>query len=1159
MGWLAFYAWRHPDVPGARAYAGMSFGLSLLALIEILSMLGPDPVQALFWFNLRVIFTAFTPVLWLLFTLEYAGYKNWLSKRLILIALIIPSLTQIIIWTNHLHGLWVKQEVNFHQNGLFWLAETGTRVPGLWFLVHSFYALFLTLAGIVVILSTLWGKQRLYTGQALLLVSGMLVSLVTTLIPTFNLIPQLEFNPFTLGIGMSALFYTLAIFRFHFLKRVPIARPIAMDGPEQRSLALFGLIFLAMAASIAAIGYLSYKNYQGQFRTQVENQLTSIAAMKVDGLQNWRGERLTDVRIFHKNPAFGKLVQHYLENPTDPQVQSELNSWLEFFTAQTQYDRVFLLNTNGIEQISFPALPAPLSGHLIQDIPAALNSGEETFLDFHRDSDGDSIHLALLVPVLVGGDPRPIAILLLRIDPNVYLYPLIHQWPVPSASAETLLIRREGTDAVFLNDPRFQPGAALNLRVPLENTQSPAVRAALGYQGMVEGVDYRGQSVVAAVRSVPDSPWFLEVRMDTAEIYAPLQERLWQTVFIFGILILVTGMGLGLVWRQQRERFFEARYHALEALRESEEKFRKAFQITPDAIAIMQLSSGHFVSVNRGFTNILGYSEAEAVGKSSQELNLWANLEQRDKMIASLRVNGIVENLEVAFRTKAGQICEGLMSAAIIELNGEPHVINSARDITGRKQVERTLRWKNEYLTALQATTLELLSQLDPDILLENIVRRAGMLLDTSSGYLDLIDPETGQLKPRIGMGALAESLNHQVQPGEGVAGIVWQTGQPLVVNDYDHWSGRVGNYTRGVLASLTGVPLIYREQVLGVLGLGYEFSTQRTFEPESVEILTQFARLAAIAIENARLLSTTRRELTERKQAEAQILANQAKLEQLFKEAERSRHTLLSVVEDQKLAEEEIRRLNIELERRVAGRTAQLEASNKELEAFAYSVSHDLRAPLRAIDGFSRILEQEYAQNLDAEGLRLIRVIRNNTSKMDRLIIDLLALSRVSRSEINFSPVDMTALVKSVYYEIATPDALEKFMFEVSTLPRASGDPTLMRQVWTNLLSNAIKYTLPKENCRIEVDGWVKEGMCTYSIRDSGVGFDPKYAHKLFGLFQRLHRAGEFEGTGVGLAIVQRIIHRHGGQIWGESQVDAGATFYFTIPESHESDAYED
>jgi PAS domain S-box-containing protein len=255
--------------------------------------------------------------------------------------------------------------------------------------------------------------------------------------------------------------------------------------------------------------------------------------------------------------------------------------------------------------------------------------------------------------------------------------------------------------------------------------------------------------------------------------------------------------------------------------------------------------------------------------------------------------------------------------------------------------------------------------------------------------------------------------------------------------------------------------------------------------------------------------------------------------------------------VSERKRAQEEIRQMNADLEKRVADRTAQLEASNKELEAFAYSVSHDLRAPLRAIDGYSRILQEEYTHKLDEEGQRLLGVVRTNTSTMDHLITDLLALSRVGRIEIKTASIDMTALVNVVYQEIATPRVLQKFTFNVARLPFASGDPILIRQVWVNLISNAIKYTLPKEACVIEINGSEKGGLCLYSIKDNGVGFNQKYADKLFGVFQRLHKAGDFEGTGVGLAIVQRIISRHGGRVWGEGQVGVGATFYFTLPGS--------
>ena len=253
--------------------------------------------------------------------------------------------------------------------------------------------------------------------------------------------------------------------------------------------------------------------------------------------------------------------------------------------------------------------------------------------------------------------------------------------------------------------------------------------------------------------------------------------------------------------------------------------------------------------------------------------------------------------------------------------------------------------------------------------------------------------------------------------------------------------------------------------------------------------------------------------------------------------------------ITERKKVQEEIQRLNAELERRIVQRTAQLETTNKELEAFSYSVSHDLRAPLRTIDGFSKIIMEEYSDKIDDEGKRLLTIIRTNTQKMGDLIGDLLNLSRATRDEMKVVRVDMSALADSVYHEVASPEVQNHCSFSVGQLPEAYCDPALIKQVWRNLISNAIKFTGRSAEQKIHIGGSTTNGVSEYFIKDSGVGFDPRYVHKLFGAFQRLHKTEEFEGTGVGLALVQRIIHRHGGGVWAEGTVGQGATFHFSLP----------
>ncbi len=942
---LAVYAWRRKTVPGSRAFAWLELTVFLLAVTEALSMLSGSPSQALIWFRLRYTASAALAIFWIMFALGYSGLGERITRGMTAGVLIVPFFTQALLWTNSFHGLWLRQEAAFHKSGPFWIAETWTRIPAAGFLLHSLYGLALIAAGVGLIFYSAWGRRKSYRAQALLLSSAALVSLAISIIPAFGLIQQTEFNPFVPGMGLCSIIYAAAIFRFRFLKEAPASKQAAnLSGIQTRvkgSLPIFILIFIVMGAGIGAGGILSYRDYKERFRAQVESQISSIARLKLDELTDWYSGRMANAGVFFKNTAFSALVERLKHGPDDQAARLEAQAWLDRALDKRQYDRISLLDAGGSTIISSPQNAEAAAPHIGDDCARTLEKGEMVFLDFHRDGYEGPVRLAVLVPIYSPAEGRPLAVLVLRIDPARYIYPFIIQWPVPSRSAETLLVRREGEQAIFLNDLRFLPESALKLKIPLEKGDVPAVRAVLGQKGIVEGPDYRGVPVMAYIGDVPGTPWFIVARMDISEALGPLRVRLLQTTAFFAVLLIASGAVLGLIWRQRAAFYFTAQADAASILKEREERLRLALKASGQGIYDLDIRTGE-ARVNDQYAIMLGYDPAD--------------------------------------------------------------------------------------------------------------------FHETNAAWIERLHPDDSEPVSRA-----------------------------------------------------------YRQYIAGNLSEYKVEFRQRTRSGKWIWIISLGEVVARDGQGNPTRMLGTHADITERKKAE-----------------------------------DEIRRLNAELEKRVEERTAQLEAVNSELEAFSYSVSHDLRAPLRAMDGFSAALLSGYREGLADQGRHYLDRIQAASKRMGQLIDDLLNLSRVSRREIAFGEVDLSGLARDTTAELEKREPHRKVDVLIDPGMTAYGDAHLIRIAMENLLANSWKFTGPMPEAMIHVGVTEEDGGPIFFVRDNGVGFDMSYADKLFVPFQRLHAMNEFPGTGIGLATVKRIINRHGGTIRPEAEINKGATFYFTLGERH-------
>jgi two-component system, sensor histidine kinase and response regulator len=458
----------------------------------------------------------------------------------------------------------------------------------------------------------------------------------------------------------------------------------------------YALAFVFMAAIIITAGLLFYRSYKSRFRSAIEHDLTAIVEQKVGDLANWRRGRMNDALLFFRNGVFSVLVRRYFENPADVEAQIEIRTWLSHLRSARQYDRLMLLDDRFIKRISIPATEERNVSFVSPGSVTDLRAEKVTFEDFYRNESNKKIYVKILVPVLEGyNGSLPKAILAMRIDPNDYLFPLIKRWPTANRTAETLLVRRDGNDVLFLNELKFQKNAALNLRIPLSDKDNPAVMAVLGREGIVEGRDYRDMPVIAVLRSIPDSPWFLEARIDKAEVFAPLTQTLRLIVVIVLIMLLGTGLGLALLWRRRQVHFFKEQAELAQELLDSQANLSAITNSAQDAILMMD-DQGRLTYWNPAAERIFGYTGGEALGANLHDLIAPqryhpAHRAAFPEFLRTGRGTAVGQTLELQGLRKDGQEITVALSLSAVQVKGSWHAVGILRDISKQKTAEKEL------------------------------------------------------------------------------------------------------------------------------------------------------------------------------------------------------------------------------------------------------------------------------------------------------------------------------------------------------------------------------------------------------------------------------------------------------------------------------------
>ena len=902
------------------------------------------------------------------------------------------------------------------------------------------------------------------------------------------------------------------------------ATPKAACAPSRVWVTGYLLTFLFLSAGIGTVGYYYFRHQIADSRNDAKNELSAVGNLKVQQILDWRKERLRDAEQIRIDPFAGQSVEEFLAGSASNRQRSSLLVWLGSLQEQNQGLRTLLVDRQMNVRLAFPEDKVDFGPIAQSSASTAMSSNQVVFSDLHRSRFSGAIHLDIAIPIIVRrewpetGTPgaetasaRPVAAIVVEVDPRKFLYPCIQNWPTPSQTAETLLVRREGNEIVFLNELRHRTGTALSMRLPIDRKGLPATEAVLGHEGLVEGTDYRNVPVVAFTLPIPGTPWSIVAKVDQMEIYAPLRERGSTTAAL--VLAFIVMAALGVVYL--------SRCHDSQRLR-GQLAIGREFRLILDSLdeGVLGLDSeGRHVFVNPAACHLLGYEPVELIGKPSHAI--W-HAQKADgssypshecPIYAALRTGkSCRSNQEVFWRKNGTSFPAEYVATPSLEKDRPVALALVFRDVSEHYRFEEDQALAVQRMESLLA--LNQMSDPSPDLCVAKVVEDAIRLTRSEIGYIAVLNEDESILTMRYWSQSAHASCKIVDKPivypveKTGLWGEAVRQRKPIITNDYSAPNPHKRGTPQGhvPITRHVSIPVFHGRKIVAVAGVGNKAAEYDEGDVRQLQLLMEGWW-----------------QIVSRSRADEELRGYAA------------------VLESNNIALEEF--------------NGRAEAASRAKGQFLANMSHEIRTPMTAILGFTDIL---LADLKEPELIDAAQTVKRNGEHLLRLINDILDISKIEAGRMNvenmsWSPRQVVEDVVSLMHVRADAKGLTLRQEYEGPVPETiTTDPARLRQILVNLVGNAIKFTDiggVRIVTRLLQDAG-EEPKLSVEVIDTGIGISEASIGQLFQPFTQVDASAsrKYEGTGLGLSISRQLAQALGGDVTARSELGQGSTFTATI-----------